>query len=146
MQQYNVPQFVEIEDKIFGPFTLRQFLSLVMGGIFVLAFWGIFDFGIAFWFLSVPTALIFLFIAVGSFNGRPALDHVFPIIGFIAQPKKLTFHRGGADVVIKKREEKVEGASLPAAEVRSRLHRLAYVLDQKEEKQEELISKVPSLQ
>ena len=30
--QFEVPQFIEIEDKIFGPFTWRQFLYLGGGG------------------------------------------------------------------------------------------------------------------
>lgn len=29
--RYQVPQFIEIEDKIFGPFTLRQFIYLAGG-------------------------------------------------------------------------------------------------------------------
>lgn len=30
--QFRVPQFLEIEDKIFGPFTFREFVYLVGGG------------------------------------------------------------------------------------------------------------------
>lgn len=30
--QFKVPQFLEIEDKIFGPFTFRQFVYLAGGG------------------------------------------------------------------------------------------------------------------
>ncbi|MDE2399487.1 MAG: PrgI family protein [Patescibacteria group bacterium] len=30
--QFKVPQFLEIEDKIFGPFTFREFVYLVGGG------------------------------------------------------------------------------------------------------------------
>jgi hypothetical protein len=29
--QYQVPQFIEVEDKIFGPFTLKQFIYLAGG-------------------------------------------------------------------------------------------------------------------
>lgn len=46
--QFQVPQFLEIEDKIFGPFTFREFAYLAGGGgiCFVLykllgLFWGI---------------------------------------------------------------------------------------------------------
>jgi len=35
MQQFTVPQFIDIEDKIFGPVTIRQFLILLVGGIIV---------------------------------------------------------------------------------------------------------------
>lgn len=35
MQQFVVPQFIEVEDKIFGPITTRQFLILLTAGIIV---------------------------------------------------------------------------------------------------------------
>lgn len=38
MQQFVVPQFIDVEDKIFGPITTRQFLILLIaGGIIFLA-------------------------------------------------------------------------------------------------------------
>lgn len=33
MQQFVVPQFIEVEDKIFGPITTRQFLILLATGL-----------------------------------------------------------------------------------------------------------------
>lgn len=33
MQQFTVPQFIDVEDKILGPITIRQFLILLAGGI-----------------------------------------------------------------------------------------------------------------
>lgn len=35
MQQFVIPQFIDIEDKIFGPITTRQFLILLAGGALV---------------------------------------------------------------------------------------------------------------
>ncbi|TSC80302.1 MAG: hypothetical protein G01um101429_152 [Parcubacteria group bacterium Gr01-1014_29] len=32
MQQFQVPQFIEVEDKIFGPLTTKQFFYLLGGG------------------------------------------------------------------------------------------------------------------
>lgn len=37
MRQYQVPQFITIEDKVFGPFTIKQFLYLAGGGLLVVA-------------------------------------------------------------------------------------------------------------
>ncbi len=37
--EYQVPQFIEIEDKIFGPFTLKQFIYIAGGaGVCAIAF------------------------------------------------------------------------------------------------------------
>jgi hypothetical protein len=39
MQQFVVPQFIDVEDKIFGPITIRQFLILVVtGGVLFVAY------------------------------------------------------------------------------------------------------------
>lgn len=39
MNQFTVPQFIDVEDKIFGPVTTRQFLILlVAGGILFIVF------------------------------------------------------------------------------------------------------------
>ena len=35
MKQYQVPQFITIEDKVIGPFTIKQFLYLGGGGIVI---------------------------------------------------------------------------------------------------------------
>lgn len=36
MKQFQVPQFITIEDKVIGPFTIKQFLYLAAGGGVVL--------------------------------------------------------------------------------------------------------------
>lgn len=35
MHQFTVPQFIDVEDKIFGPITVRQFLILLVAGLVV---------------------------------------------------------------------------------------------------------------
>jgi len=35
MRQFQVPQFITIEDKVFGPFTIKQFLYLGVGGLLI---------------------------------------------------------------------------------------------------------------
>jgi len=37
--QFNVPQFIETEDKLIGPFTLKQFLYLAAGGALLVFAW-----------------------------------------------------------------------------------------------------------
>jgi hypothetical protein len=74
MQQFVVPQFIEVEDKIFGPITIRQFLILL--GAFVLIFlgWRFGDFlTFVLTFLIVGgLAVVFAFVKV---NGQ--VFHIF---------------------------------------------------------------------
>lgn len=146
MQQYSVPQFVEFEDKIIGPFTLRQFAVLLGGGIFILFLWGLFDFGILFWLFSIPSGVVTLFISIGSLNGRPVLSHVFPLMSYFRQPKRLIFQRvPNESIITKKVEVKDKSVGLTPLEVQSRLRRLSYVLDQKLEQEEVIKEKTDSI-
>ncbi len=70
---YQVPQFIEVEDKIFGPLTLKQFIY-VAGGIGICAiiilylplFLGI--------ILSLPVAALALALAFYKVNGKPFIE------------------------------------------------------------------------
>lgn len=35
MQQFQVPQFITVEDKVIGPFTIKQFLYIAAGGLLI---------------------------------------------------------------------------------------------------------------
>lgn len=36
MRQFQVPQFITVEDKVIGPFTIKQFLYIGSGGLLIL--------------------------------------------------------------------------------------------------------------
>ncbi|MEA3398508.1 MAG: PrgI family protein [Patescibacteria group bacterium] len=44
MQQFTVPQFIDVEDKIIGPITARQFIIMLAGSLIVALFYKLFDF------------------------------------------------------------------------------------------------------
>ena len=70
MQQFTVPQFIDVEPKIIGPITTRQFLIFLGAALLIFLCYKIFDFT-AFVIFSV---LIFAIAGVFSFlkiNGRP---------------------------------------------------------------------------
>ena len=76
---YQVPQFIEIEDKIFGPFTLKQFIYLAGGGGVSLACFTLLPI-----YFAIPLAAPFVGLALAlafyTINGRPfivALEHAF---------------------------------------------------------------------
>jgi hypothetical protein len=79
MAQYQVPQFIEVEDKIFGPLTLKQFIYLAgAGGLALLCF------TLLPLLLALPLAGIAGAIGAGfafyKVNGRPlivATEHAF---------------------------------------------------------------------
>ena len=144
--QYNVPQFVEVEDKIIGPLTLKQFLILLGGGLILFMFWSIFEGGAAFFLFALPIGAIFAYFAFGTFNGRPVFSSIPALLKFFTTSKERVFKRG-ADISTITMAKKTMGSTKGKAETaepleesrKSRLKRLAYLLDQKTAEEERLI-------
>ena len=70
MQQFVVPQFIDVEDKIFGPITTRQFLIILVAGLIIFLGYKYADFGL---FLAIAIiagglALLFAFVKVNGQN------------------------------------------------------------------------------
>jgi hypothetical protein len=70
MQRFTVPQFIDVEDKIIGPITTRQFLVLLGGAILIAIFYKLFDFS-AFLLLSIIVFIMTVVVAFVKINGRP---------------------------------------------------------------------------
>lgn len=145
--QYAVPQFTDVEDKLIGPLTLKQFLFLFGVGLIVLFFYSLLKLSIFFWLFSVPVGLAGLGLAFGKFNGRPLYGYSGIFLNFVSRPQTRIFKREEPDVVIKIKKAVVPKgrASLSEAErepAESRLKKLAYLLDQKTQEEEELVGHV----
>ena len=109
--QFQIPQFIEIEDKIAGPFSLKQLLIVVSGG--VVAF-------IAFSTLPTIAAAIIALISIGGslalalvkVNGQPLTRVAFAAAGFFWKPRLYLWKRE-----IKQRV--IEVPDFPEAEIKS---------------------------
>lgn len=72
--QFHVPQFIEEEDKIFGPLTLKQFIY-VIGGIGAgVVFWSVFPPLVAV-VVTIPVSGLAVMLAFYPVNSRP-FSHV----------------------------------------------------------------------
>ena len=71
--EYQVPQFIEVENKIVGPLTLRQFIYLAGGaGLCVLFFFYLqIIFAVLF---SLPVAALVAALAFYRVNGKPFIE------------------------------------------------------------------------
>lgn len=109
--RYQVPQFIEVEDKIFGPLTLKQFIYLAGGGGVCLIFFTLFPIFVAL-ILAAPIVALAAGLAFYQVNGRPfivVMEHAFMyLVG-----KKL--------YLWKQREAKapIESAAAPSAVTQS---------------------------
>lgn len=73
MADYQVPQFIEVEDKIFGPFTLKQFVY-VAGGIGLCAILLLYLPLVLGIILAVPVGAFTVALAFVKINNKPFVD------------------------------------------------------------------------
>jgi hypothetical protein len=71
--RFEVPQFIDIEDKIFGPLTFKQFIYLVGGGGLAYVSYKLIPF--PFWIIVSAGFVIFtLLLAFYRINNRPFIE------------------------------------------------------------------------
>jgi hypothetical protein len=85
MQKFIVPQFIDVESKILGPITVRQFATVAIGSVFVFAAYRLADFSL----FLVWTVIILgmtLLIAFFKFNGLPFHIFILNVISTYKRP------------------------------------------------------------
>ncbi|MFA5029169.1 MAG: PrgI family protein [Patescibacteria group bacterium] len=86
MEQIVVPQFLDVEDKIIGPITVRQFIEMMIGGLLCFIFYKLFDFSL-FAVASLLVILVTLVIAFVKINGQPFHYFLLNFFGTVKNPK-----------------------------------------------------------
>jgi hypothetical protein len=109
--QFEVPQFIEVEDKIFGPLTWRQFLYLGGGvGMAIVLFLTLpFIFFVLF---GLPLALLAGALAFYPVNNRPFSFFLEAIMNYVSG-QRLYLWRRHEGVVYKNSQRTKQAASEP---------------------------------
>ncbi len=84
--QFNVPQFLEIEDKIIGPLTLKQFGYLAGGGTVLFLAYHYLELWL-FLIIAIPLIILCIALAFVRINGRPFISVLGAFINYIFKPK-----------------------------------------------------------
>ena len=106
--RFQVPQFIEIEDKIFGPLTFKQFVYLIGGGGGVFIFYALLPLPLAILF-GIPIALFALALAFYKVHNQPFIKVVENAFYYITNAKLYLW---------KKEEAKVKKEKAPTPEGR----------------------------
>lgn len=85
--QFRVPQFIDIEDKIFGPLTFKQFIYILGAGGAAFVIWTIIQIHIIAIIIILPVSGLFLALAFVKINERPFIDFVESLVRFFTQTK-----------------------------------------------------------
>jgi len=98
--QYKVPQNIDLEDKIVGPFTMKQFLYLMIGGAICYGWWNYANTFISpspmaiFLPLGLPVGLLAFCLALIKVNDRPFEIFILNIFKFLFSPKQRKWTEG----------------------------------------------------
>jgi len=83
--QFQVPQFTEIEDKVIGPLTLKQFLYLLIAAIVLFILFRMVNMFV-FVLLAIPIASMSLALGFVKVNNRPLIYALKNFLGFLKKP------------------------------------------------------------
>lgn len=131
--RFQVPQFIEIEDKIFGPLTLKQFIYLAGGGGAVFILYALFPLFLTI-ILGIPVALFALALAFYQMHGQPFIKVVENALRYITSSRLYLWKK----TEIKKKpafqtpEEKAESLMHMPEMSKNKLEDLSWSLDIKE--------------
>lgn len=90
--RFQLPQFIETETKIVGPFTLQQFLWVAGGASFVFLLYTLIK-SVLFFVLAIPIAGIFLALAFLKIDGVSLIVYLTYSISYFTNPKKYIFKK-----------------------------------------------------
>jgi len=133
--RFQVPQFIEVEDKIFGPLTVIQFIYLAGGVGFFVAMWILLPLWLAV-IVGGPVAALGLGLAFYKVNDRPfivvlqaGLEYLFKEKLYIWEKKK---KKTPEPVQVKLAREESDVSKYVPAATASKIKDLAWSLDIKE--------------
>src|SRR6185312_450429 len=128
--QFQVPQFIEVEDKIFGPLTFKQFIYILggLGASYIV-------FRLLPLFLAAPVILAIAGSAASfaflEYNGRPFIISVESAFYFLLHPRLYLWNneRRTKKPVQQKSDDMGKGTVFIPKLSESKLHDLSWSLD-----------------
>ena|SRR3989344_3630235 len=94
--KFQVPQFIETEEKIIGPFTVKQFIFIASGGAILFLLFFAVPPGV-FIFLAIPIGAIFLGLALVRIQEMPLYLYLFNFVTYLINPKKY-FYKSSEEI------------------------------------------------
>ena len=134
MAVYKVPQDVEADDKLIGPFSFRQFIYLIVVAISGAAAWGLSQLFIPLAIIPLPFIIFFAALALPLRKDQPMETYLSAVVSFyFLKPRKRFWQPDGIDsfvTIIPPKDEDVRRTKdLNEDEATRRLGYLADLVD-----------------
>ncbi|MDB5177172.1 MAG: hypothetical protein JWN75_840 [Candidatus Saccharibacteria bacterium] len=91
MAVYKVPQDVEADDKLIGPFSFRQFIYLIVVAISMAAAWGLSQVFIPLAIIPLPIILFFAVLALPLRKDQPMETYLSAVVSFYFLKSRVRF-------------------------------------------------------
>ena len=133
MATYKVPQDVEAEDRLLGPFTFRQFVYLLIAAIAGALAAALFQIFPLLAILPLPVVIFFLILALPLKKDQPMETYLAAIVSFYMKPNKRFWRPGQGETTIQitapKIVEKSRTRDISEEEASHRLSFLSNLVD-----------------
>ncbi len=149
--QFPVPQFTDVEDKIIGSLTIKQFGILFGVGIVIFLGYSVSKSILVAIFLFLLFGVPGLGVAFAKINGRPIYSSIGNFIKFFTSPKVLIFHKETVsssastaafkDAQMAAAEVKVQ-APVPAENTQTHLKQVEELLRKTSNQEQEMANKI----
>ncbi len=90
--RFQVPQFIETESKIVGPFTLKQFLYLAVGAVLIFILHYVLSLTLLV-IIGLPIGLLVAALAFYSIDGVPLPQYLLMALSFTSGTKRYVFNK-----------------------------------------------------
>ena len=100
MAQYKVPQDVEADDKLIGPFSFRQFVYLLIAGGCIAVAVGLFQLFPLLCIIPILPALFFVILALPLKKDQPMETYLAALVSYYLKPHKRIWEPGQRDATI----------------------------------------------
>lgn len=133
MAVYKVPQDVEADDKLIGPFSFRQFVYLIIVVISIAVAWGLSQLFIPLAIIPLPLILFFGALALPLRKDQPMEIYLAAVVSFYLKPRKRLWQPDGiqslVEITAPKEVEIQRAKNLTQTEAEQRLSYLANIVD-----------------
>lgn len=120
MQQFVIPQFIDVEDKIIGPITTRQFIILLAVTIILFIAYKLLTF-LYFLAFGIPVFGLGVVLAFIKVNGQPFHFFMLNLIQTMRRPKLRVWNKESTSGELQQYLKKEEVKIIPPRPVKERM-------------------------
>jgi len=144
--QFPVPQFTDVEDRIIGPLTIKQFGIIFGAGVLIFLGYSATKSVLVTVFLFMLIGVPAITLAFAKINGRPIYNSISYFVNFFLSPKVMVFHKQAtlqkAENNQKSQNTAVKEATSPIvtpADTKENLRKIQQLLKETQGKEEEML-------